>query len=109
MLVEQKVTGSNPVTREIYQKRQSKFDTSLTIRIHTGCNVKLINMNRKHEKISKNKPFKPNYRSYKVVLSDGSTFKGKWSFFKRTYDSITDSVNHPVWNPSIGPSGDIKQ
>ena len=66
-------------------------------------------MNRKHEKISKNKPFKPNYRSYKVVLSDGSTFRGKWSFFKRTYDSITDSVNHPVWNPFIiGPSGDIK-
>ena len=46
----------------------------------------------------KNKSFKPIYRSYKVVLSDGSTFTGKWSFFKRTYDSITDSVNHPVWN-----------
>jgi hypothetical protein len=55
----------------------------------------------------KNKSFKPNYRSYKVVLSDGSTFTGKWSFFKRTYDSITDSVNHPVWNPvtSKDPSG----
>lgn len=50
----------------------------------------------------KNKSFKPKYRSYKVVLSDGSTFTGKWSFFKRTYDSITDSVNHPVWNPSKG-------
>tara|TARA_B100000674_G_C37829364_1_gene909782 strand:+ start:915 stop:1106 length:192 start_codon:yes stop_codon:yes gene_type:complete len=55
----------------------------------------------------KNKSFKPNYRSYKVVLSDGSTFTGKWSFFKRTYDSITDSVNHPVWNPVTlkDPSG----
>ena len=54
----------------------------------------------KRTKTIKNKSFRPNYRSYKVVLSDGSTFTGKWSFFKRTYDSITDSVNHPVWNPT---------
>jgi len=39
----------------------------------------------------------------------GPPLEANGPFFKRTYDSITDSVNHPVWNPSIGPSGDIKQ
>jgi len=29
-------------------------------------------------------------------------------FFKRTYDSITDSVNHPVWNSFNGSSDGIK-
>jgi len=64
--------------------------------------------NTQYKKNTKNKSFKPNYRSYKVVLSDGSTFRGKWSFFKRTYDSITDSVNHPVWNSSNGSLDGIK-
>ena len=41
--------------------------------------------------------FKPNSRKYKTILLDGSSFVGKWSFFKKSYNPIIDSVNHPFW------------
>jgi hypothetical protein len=41
--------------------------------------------------------FKPNTRKYKTILLDGSSFVGKWSFFKKSYNPIIDSVKHPFW------------
>ncbi len=41
--------------------------------------------------------FKPNIKQYKIRLLDGSSFVGKWSFFKKSYNPIIDSVNHPFW------------
>ena len=41
--------------------------------------------------------FKPNSRKYKTIILDGSSFVGKWSFFKKSYNPIIDSVNHPFW------------